>query len=208
MTELYDQWLRALFDRPDDAGREWYWDSGLDIEATDEQKVVLLGRTFQRCGSDLTRFTDRQVSNGLSYIFNNSVSDTVYLLCQKGGAEEPRIDAVRQMKHLYRDCFARRCSPVLSHLSAAAGPLNGICYMLWDVTPLTAWQDVVLDVMEDALYVPHDACIESALHGLGHRHPQNKERIAGIIDRFLATVKGLNPDLRQYARAAREGSVL
>jgi hypothetical protein len=206
-NDLYEQWIRNLFGQPD-TSQERYRDSDIDIGASKEQKVTLIGKTFLRSGVDLTRFTDQQVCNGLNYIFNNSCSDTVYLLCQKGVAEELRIDTVRQMKHLYRDCFAKRCSPSLGHLSESAGPLNGCCYMLWDVSPLTSWNGVVLEVMEDALYVPHDACIESALHGLGHRYFDDKARVPGIIDRFLDQTKGLRPELREYARAARQGMVL
>jgi hypothetical protein len=205
--DLYEQWIRTLFDRPN-TERPWYWRSDIDIEASDEQKVILIGQTLRRCGVDLTRFTDRQVSDGLNYIFNNSISNTVFLLCQKGVAEELRVDTVRQMKHLYRDCFARRCSPALSHWSESAGPLNGVCYMLWEVSPLTSWKDVVLEVMEDALYVPHDACIESALHGLGRRDSRDRTRVAGIIDRFLAKTKRLRPELRAYAMSARQGLAL
>jgi hypothetical protein len=206
-NDLYDQRIRSLFDRPD-AERERYWESDINIKASKEQKVMLIGETFLRCGVDLARFTDRQVCNGLNYMFNNSISDTVYLLCQKGVAEELRINAVRQMKHLYRDCFAKRCSSSLCHLSESAGPLNGCCYMLWDVSPLTSWQSVVLEVMEDALYVPHDACIESALHGLGHRYFNDETRVTEIIDRFLNKTKGLRPELREYARKARQGMIL
>jgi hypothetical protein len=150
-NDLYDEWIRNLFDRPD-TEREWYRDSDIDIEASKEQKVMLIDETLLRCGVDLARFTDRQVRNGLNYIFNNSISDTVYLLCQTGVTEELRINAVRQMKHLYRDCFANRCSSSLCHLSESSSPLNGCCYMLWDVSPLTSWKSIVLEVMEDALY--------------------------------------------------------
>src|SRR5262249_31399709 len=141
------------------------------------------------------------------YIFYTACSDTVYLFRQSMVPEEVRLDAVRQMKHLYRDCFARRCSPSLAHLSEPGGPLNGFCYMLWDVSPLTSWNAVVLEVMEDALDVPHDACIESALHGLGHRYFGDKERVPAIIDRFLGRATGLRPELRAYAQAARQGEI-
>lgn len=69
------------------------------------------------------------------------------------------------------------------------------------------WKDVVLDVMEDALYIPNDACIESALHGLGHRYSQDEIKVPDIIDRFLSKAKNLNPDLRIYAQSAKTGCI-
>ena len=175
---LYERWLKFLFDRPD-TSPEWYWDTNVeDFSASDEQRVVLIGRTFLRSGSDLTKYSETQVANGLEYILNNAVSEMPFLICQKGVAEEIRIEAVLQMKHLYHDCFAKRCNPALGHLNEpGAGPLNMVCYMMWDDSPIRSWKDVVLEVMEDALYISNDACIESALHGLGHRYGQDEERV-------------------------------
>jgi hypothetical protein len=208
--ELYEEWIRFLFDRPDIAGLpEWYWDITLEkFPASAEQQVSLIGRTFERSGKDLLKYSEKQVQNGLNYILNNAASNTVMLITQKGVPEDLRIDAVLKMKYLYSDCFAKRCEPALSHLDEPdAGPINSICYMLWDTSPLCQWKDVVLDVMEDALYLPNNACIESALHGLGHRFRQDKERVPQIIDRFLSKTKKLRPELRQYAANARIGYV-
>jgi hypothetical protein len=208
--KLYEQWIRFLFDRPDTAGLpEWYWDTNLEeFSATPEQQVSLIGRTFERSGTDLLKYSEKQVNNGLNYIVNNAISNTVMLIIQKEVPEDLRIDAVLKMKYLYRDCFAKRCEPVLSALDEPdAGPINSICYMLWDTSPLCQWKDVVLEVMEYALYLPNDACIESGLHGLGHRFSQDKERVPQIIDRFLSKTKALRPELREYAARARTGYI-
>jgi len=206
----YTQWLQFLFDHPDPAGRpEWYWDIDLeDFDASPEDQVRLVGQTFEHAGRDLLKYSEIQIKNGFNYILNNAISNTVFLLTQKGVPEDLRIDAVLKMKNLYRDCFAKRCEPVLSHLDEPdAGPLNSICYMLWDISPLCQWKDVVLEVMEDALYIPNDACIESALHGLGHRNYQDKKRPPEIIDRFLAKTKNVRPELKQYALSAKAGRI-
>ncbi len=135
---LYEQWIQFLFDRPETTP-EWYWDSNVgDFDASNEKKVMLISQTFLRCGTDLTRYNDTQVANGLKYILSNSVSNTPFILCQKGVAEVLRVEAVLHMKHLYRDCFAKRCSRSLSHLGRFdSRPLNLFCYMLWDVSPLS-----------------------------------------------------------------------
>lgn len=207
---LYEEWIRFLFDRPDTAGLpEWYWDTDLEeFPATAEQQVLLIGETFERSGTDLLKYSEKQVENGLNYILNNAASNTIMLITQKGVSDDLRIDTVLKMKYLYRDCFAKRCEPVLSHLDEPdAGPINSICYMLWDTSPLCQWKDAVLTVMEDSLYLPNDACIESGLHGLGHRFNQDEERVTQIIDRFLLKAKKIRPELKQYALNARTGYI-
>jgi hypothetical protein len=57
------------------------------------------------------------------------------------------------------------------------------------------------------LNVPHDACRESALHGLGEwafKYPQ----VAVIVDDFLRRTPNLRPELMAYAERARTGYVL
>jgi hypothetical protein len=65
----------------------------------------------------------------------------------------------------------------------------------------------VLVVMQRLLAIPHDACRESALHGLGHRrmyYPQ----VTQFIDEFLRRTPDLRPELLDYAERARVGRVL
>jgi hypothetical protein len=87
--------------------------------------------------------------------------------------------------------------------------------MWWDVFP--AWgdpddsseseeRDEYICVMERCLSLSHDACLEGALHGLGHWHLLLPERVEVIVDRFLET-RVLRPELAEYARRARDGAV-
>ena len=73
-------------------------------------------------------------------------------------------------------------------------PLNSSCYMWWDeLAPygqtdrkdLQAIASEMIGVMERTLALESDACRESALHGLGHAHGADPERINRIIDAFL-----------------------
>lgn len=207
--ELYKDWLQFVFDRPETTP-EWFWDITVDeFKATDEQKVMLIGETFLNSGRDLEKYTDSQVNNGLKYIFDVGISDTVSAITQKNVSEDLRIQAVLNMKHLYRECFAKRCTNTAFNSNHPdISPLNYICYMLWDTSPLGNWKSVVFDVMEDALYIPHDACVGSALHGLGHRVYKDPERAQEIIDRFLSKTKYLKPELKAYALEARTGQIL
>lgn len=209
--QQYDAWIEYVFDRQVTVP-EWYFSYWQDkpieeFKATPAELVALLHQTFLRSGTDLATYSDGQVNDWLRYIFGSS-NIVFYALIEDDNPEQLRINAVAQMKHLYRECFAKRCSNTLSHLNeAGSSALNAICYMLWDISPLSHWKDVVFDIMEEALYIPHNACVESALHGLGHRAHQDRAKVEAIIDRFLLRTPHLNPALKRYALAARTGSV-
>lgn len=166
----YEKWLNCVFGRSANQG---FPSSRLDADTT----VEFIHRTLVNSGSDLLRFSDKQVSNGLSLIFNNSISDIVFTLKESTVSAQARTAAIRAIKILYTDCFEKRARPVLSHIDEpGASSINSICYMLWDVTPITSWRnkadceyvELALEVLEFALYLKNPACIESSLHGLGH----------------------------------------
>ncbi len=207
-SDLYSKWLDFLFNRPTN-GIQSYLDFDCDeFGASNEQLVHLVGRTFAQSGSDLLKYTDDQVAVGLSFIFFNHASEVIYSIVQEGVPDTDREQAALNLKYLYRDCFAKRCANVLSHINEpGCGSLNRVCYMLWDDSPLGRWTDVVLEVMEYALYIPNYACVESALHGLGHRHCQTPEKVEEIVDRFLSKSISLRRELRQYAAKAKYGDV-
>jgi hypothetical protein len=215
----YRQWIAHVFDRPEIEGGWYFASDDIDFAAGDAETVALVAATMQRSGEDLARFSERQVKDGLAFIFNNACSDTVYALMADGVPPEARLAAIASIRTLYADCFERRCAPVLAHLDEPGGnSLNQSCYMLWDVTSLGYWEghadkDVfyaaVLALLEDVLASHHDACLESALHGLGHLHAHVPEgRVAGIIDSFLARRWDLRPELARYARQAAMGYIL
>ncbi len=119
---------------------------------------------------------------------------------------------------MFERLFVPRCTPHLGHRSEpGAGPLNMVCYMWWDIMYLPGWQDeaeraqinaACLAVMRETLGLASDACRESALHGLGHAKAQSPERVAEIIDKFLASTPNLRTELMQYTHSARGGCVL
>lgn len=178
MLLRYKEWLKYVFDRPV-SPHGWYFD--LDVEPFDApvgELIELVTCTLENSGRDLSVFSNDQVYCGLEYIFNNSCSDTVFALKSDDIPVRMRLAAISSLKTLYRDCFAPRCAPVLCHSSdAGANPLNRVCYMLWDVSPLSYWEEsdlkdvfyhAIVDVMADASMSSNPACVESGLHGLGH----------------------------------------
>jgi hypothetical protein len=65
----------------------------------------------------------------------------------------------------------------------------------------------VLRVLKALLAIPHDACRESALHGLGHWFFYYPDA-AKIIQEFLSRTPDLRPQLLVYAQRAKVGQVL
>ena len=76
--------------------------------------------------------------------------------------------------------------------------------MWWDVFP--AWGDPkdasqsdeaaeYIGVMERCLSLTHLACLEGALHGLGHWQLIFPDRVQPVVDRFLRERNDLQPQL-------------
>ena len=218
MRDQYERWQKHVFDRPvyDPA---WYFNvDAVDYQADDQTITELITTTMLRSGTDLLAYSDGPVNQGLHYIFNNSCSNVVFAILDGNFPFEQKLDAIRSIQALYRDCFTPRCAPVLSHLDEpGANPLNGICYMLWDITPLAYWEKrerkeeayaAVLDVLRFALSSPNPACVESALHGLGHMQYKIPRQVEQIVQSFIAKPQIQNEDLLQYASNASHGYVL
>jgi hypothetical protein len=68
--------------------------------------------------------------------------------------------------------------------------------------------EAILEVLARTLKIESEPCREGALHGLGHWGLNHPERVAEIIDRWLATAPCISPELRRYADSARAGCVL
>lgn len=218
--ELYDAWIRHVFDRPaDDPG--WYFDSSTGsttFDASDEEVAALFIQTMMRSGQDLKVFSDEQVSHGLNYMTNPACSDICGRVSDRSLALPLRKAVVLSIRTLYADCLGRRCAPALSHNHESQGArLNITCFMFWDVTPLLHWhrdpdriemEHMVLDVLRAGLELPNPACQESALHGLGHFHMASGRRsdsnaiIAGYLERTA-----VSPALLRYAQSAATGTV-
>ena len=214
---LLSGWIEHVFDHPvtDPA---WYWSP--DAPAWDEspeRNAISISETFERSGELLARFTDDQLNQGFWYLVSNSCSDFMFALIEPAVPLALRLRALRSFVPLFEQVMAVRCSPHLSHLDErGANPLNNACYMWWDLLPIygrpeqpdcTEFDSEVLVVLRDLLAIPHDACRESALHGLGE-WARYYPRVASIVDKFLTRTPGLRPELVSYALRARSGNVL
>jgi len=222
---LFDDWKRCLFQRPPELC--CIFDTNIadfsaragkyEFHASPAVSLALFTYTMRNMAAVAQGSSDRQVAFGLNYIFNGTYSNLCHSLITAPEAPEHRHEAIRSVYDLYAHFLAHRCKPALGHLSESKADLDIFLYMLWDVSPLAIWAQIqhpttrawpFLDVLERVLYIPHDGCIESALHGLGHAvYGSRAKIIPSIIDRFLAATPNLHPQLRSYALAARTGQI-
>jgi hypothetical protein len=192
----FEEWVTFVFDHPiDDSRLEWYW--ALDADWWDGPApltVDYLTQVFENTLSLFAPYSDSQLNQGLWYLASNACSNHMFALMDASVPWPARERCIRSFQLLYRDCFARRCTPHLSHLDEpGAGPLNSVCYMWWDMLPVAGGPDdparmeldsAILQVMENALHLDSIACRESALHGLGDTpQPLHLHRTAGAVKR-------------------------
>jgi hypothetical protein len=131
-----------------------------------------------------------------------------------------REHATRLIARLFEALLVRVCRRELSHGRKAddgpAGWANDACYMFWDICPIgprgdeprfAGLDEACLDAMARTLAIPHIACQEAALHGLGHWHHHHPARVEAVVDAFLARARRLPKELTAYARRARNGHV-
>jgi hypothetical protein len=208
-----DEWTAWVFAREDSDGA---WDD--DAEWIVLPEPVLLGyltEVFERAGDALAAFGDDQLAEGFRFLVSSERGAQLRPCLDRELPVEERARAVRASAAVFREVFARRCSPVLSHLDEEQSELELACYMWWDESPFHADLEPELvaacfDAMEETLALAHDACREAALHGLGHFQTTGplEERRRAIVERFLAAHPELRPELREYAEAALTGAVL
>ncbi len=236
LTDLsFEGWITYVFDHPvPDPGipewagsaeaviyRHWYLESDSDWwdpSAHPETTVAYLTMLFENATSVLTPFSDTQIKEGLWFLVSPSCSDHMFVLLNPAVPWSERKHCISSIFTLFEHFLALRCSPHLSHLDEpGANPLNGVCYMWWDLYPAYGkpgdpttreMHEALFDVMRRILDLSSDACRESALHGLGHWRHEYPKQVEAIIDGFLASHPDLRPELKAYARAARKGRVL
>lgn len=209
-------WIAHVFDHPV-ADPAWYWSTDAPVwQGSPEVTVTFLAQTFERSGELLARFTDAQLNQGFWFLTSDGCSNLMFRLFEPEVPMAARLRALRSFVPLFEQVMAVRCSPHLLHLvEQPANSLNPACYMWWDILPISGkpaeprraqFDAEVLRVLSQLLSIPHDACRESALHGLGHwqiHYPAAET----IIDEWLARTPGLRPELVSYAERAKVGCV-
>lgn len=211
------EWIEYVFDHPF-AEPAWHW--ALDApqrECPPSQSATFIAETFEQSGRLLSNFSDEQLNQAFWFLLDRGCSEFMCSLADTAVPTSLRLRALRSFVPLFEQVMAVRCLPHLSHLDeAGANPLNSACYMWWDVLPIHGyanepkWNEFdteVLAVFQRLLSIPHDACRESALHGIGH-WAINYSEISQIVEEFLERTPDLRPELVEYANCAKVGCVL
>jgi hypothetical protein len=217
MHPQYREWLEFVFAH-EVSDPQWYFDIEAPSFVSTEQDVVeMIRETFTRSGEDLKQYSDGQVNQGIWFLASPSGSNSMFSIRDGKVPLSAKVAAIHSIYDLYRGCFAGRCAEVLGHIDEPGGSdLNPICYMFWDVCPISylddskdtgELEDAIFSVLSDTIRIPHRACIEGGLHGLGEVAYRYEAQVRKIIDDFLATAK-IDDTLRGYAERAREGAIL
>jgi hypothetical protein len=217
----FDDWIEHVFSHKA-GGQEPQWWFDLDAPLWDgpaARTVAHLTRLFEDPEPPLEYFHDLQIAQGLYYMIDSGAGAMSLALFDPSVKLADRERGVRAILPLFAKLMAPRAAAHLSHLdrqTAGGGPLNGICYMWWDVfaiggaeeTARAKLDDAIFKVMVRTLALDSIACQESALHGLGHWPRKDFARVGPVIDAYLARSPKLRPELAAYASAARAGCVL
>lgn len=217
MISLIDAFLTHVFDHEVGA-TPWYFSSSSapDWRQDPEINAGLVSETFENAERLLSRYSDEQLENGLKYLVDPSCGNILAGILERPLSPQADDRLSRSFASLFKSVFARRCTPCLSSLGEEGAPLNLLCYMWWDLLPWHGDPEVggfrhrdegMLSAMETTLSLPHDACREAALHGLGHWQSRYPSRVERAIDSFIRENAGLRPELQRYAQSARAGLV-
>ncbi|MEU6429897.1 hypothetical protein ABZ860_28750 [Microbispora sp. NPDC046973] len=180
--------------------------------------VLSLTEFLTAAGRAAETYPTQQVADGLWFLAGDS--ELFRELYNPSVPENLRIRCAAAIRQLYVQLFEPRCQNALSHGDngeSVKNPLNSICYMWWDVFP--TWgrpgdpvarriDEVLLGVMQETLSSENVACVESALHGLGHWHITYLDVTESIVREFLRQRPTIGASLDDYARAAMRGRVL
>ncbi|NDY42992.1 hypothetical protein G3N55_09080 [Dissulfurirhabdus thermomarina] len=212
----FEEWIRWVFDlpAPDPA---WFWEETPPrprLLTPPLRTVVYLTRLFRQPDQWLRPYSEEQVCRGLWFLADSACSDHLGVLESPEVAAEEKIRCAEAMYGLFERLFAIHCSDILAHrIGPRCNPMNDICYMWWELVDKArpeppadpAVDHACLAVMAKALELPSLACLESALHGLGHWRGRFPAEVDAILDDFLLHRPNLDPPLLHYAAAAREG---
>lgn len=216
----FEDWLDHAFGHEVRFQRAaWFFDADACWWSPKPQTAIaFLTRLFQSPSVLTEQFSDDQIAQGLTYLLDTSAVGDNGWLCSSDVPAPVRKACIAATFNLFSDIFQPRCLPVLGHLSKVESTrLNSVAYMFWDVFPCVALpgdasrlelQLETLAVMERILSLGSIACVESALHGLGHAHASHPGRVEQIIDRYMASGRCAGAEIAAYAGAARCGCVL
>lgn len=219
---VFEDWVCYLFDHPVEDS-PWHYEDFTEHWSNQEDPDTLvlvaeyLGKLFRSSARLLEQYTPAQIEQGMSALIDPGALGHVTALASSMVPFAIRRQGILAIERLFEDLYAPSCSHFFCHIDDGPeppSPLNSSCYMWWDVAPLDLQgktprktDHLILRVQANILRLPSVACVESALHGLGHMALHYRRRVHRIIDDFLRTRADLPQCLLDYAAAARDGAI-
>ena len=226
MSISYEEWVELIFNHQvaekDVDFMNWYnIDKYVDLEDefSEIEKTHYLTRLFENATTDLVKYSDKQINEGLYYLIGEFSSN--YSIAWKSDevewADKKRF--IMSIYSLFANFFANKCSNSL--VNEAKNPINGVCFMWWDTMPMylpenyplrIQIEQMFLGIMKKTLQLKSVACQQAALHGLGHYYDdENPKATQVIIDEYIKSFRGKHDDitkkLLEYAMYVRTGNV-
>jgi hypothetical protein len=210
----YSYFENYLFNRKV-GGDKWFLDPEFCEENFDAIDVVKnAGKVFQHIGNIAAKYTNDQVCDGLEYLITPFVSSACYAFFNDSIDFDLKVNTIRNMAKVFEDFFEHVCEKITCHNSRDSAPKsNHLCYMWWEIFPrhgipakasLNELDQEVLLILDRLLTLSNVACIESALHGLGHWYAGYPEKVEETIrTRF----NDIPANLKGYAEQVMVGKV-
>jgi len=192
----FDEWVAFVFDHPI-SDPEWYF---LDEWEWRGDPEIILNNFLQLLKNPeflIVRYNAKQVEQGFWFLLGPSgkLSDWLW---DQNISWELRKECIAAMVNVFEKLFTKT-------------PLGETYFMWWDLfrtfeeNPDEKVNDAKFESLSQILNLNSIHCQKSALHGLGHStHPQKAE----IIRRFLEEHPDIDDEMKSYALAAINGTVL
>jgi hypothetical protein len=220
----FDRWVTDIFDRPDpwtDGGTrrpagtwrddvEWMYDrdtySGDDV-------LSHIARLFATPRL-LDQYSEGQIAEGLEWLCDTTWFEGLAWLCDGEASDDHRRSVIQGVGNLYCEVLARICKDAHPDDGAPLEldrPADDVTFMFWDLVrtpPDSALTDAMEAMFRRVLRIENGMCRAGALHGLGHWHKHQSNRVERIIDEYLSSGRPMSGIERAYAEDARRGEVL
>jgi len=205
----FDNFVQFLFARSvpaDEKADPWYW----HVEVTFDTREI--AEHYIKLFTDpkflLSAYSKPQLEQGFWAIHSGNLDCSVArIIWIEELAFAVREQCVRSMFHLFEQLFSIE-------------PLDTSAHMWWDSLCYDwhcgnrsraqggedqAMQDVMFETLARILELDSPRCQGDALHGLGHLHHPETEQ---LVERYIASHPAIEPELKKYALAAAQFSVL
>lgn len=215
---LYERTFAFLFATACEPGEElFHWfsvDAAFELPDVDWVRVQTM--LYAHAGEHLHPYSDAQVAVGLSYLYNNAITDVPFALEAAGVALDLQLQLLAWLPTLWHDAIGPRLAACGDDALQPRTPLGHVGHMWFDVWPAPyrhrgapEWRRAMAEVFESLIGSPNRSVQVAGLHGIGHciRYLDG-QRLRAAIDALIARIDRGDEQLLAYAKGAADGMVL